>query len=122
MNSEKGYIQDLLGYLMWAMLILLTLSIAILFKQIGDNDHFSKQTNAILSRTGGCNPAALAEIENYSNEFYSGRYKLTECNSPSVQYGSLITYKIEGKYKLMFIEMPFELSFGGSATVIKRVY
>ncbi|MDV7678458.1 MULTISPECIES: hypothetical protein [Erysipelothrix] len=122
MYAEKGIIQDMISFMFYAILILFILSIAILFKNIGDNDHFSKHTSNILSRYGECSVQAKEEIQAYSNVNFGGRYVLTECSSNGIKFGSLISFKAEGDFSLMFIELPFKLRFGGTATVMKRTY
>ena len=122
MNAEKDYIQDMISYTIYAFLILFLLSMVILFKNIGDNDHFSKHTSNVLSRYGVCSPEALRAIDDYNNSSYNGRYKVYECVSTGKTFGSAINYKVEGDFSLLFIDTPFKLRFGGSTPVIKRAY
>lgn len=59
------------------MMILLMVTFAIPLNQMSEKNDFQQMANNEIERFGGLTPDALAEITNYSNEHYNGRFKIT---------------------------------------------
>ena len=122
MNAEKGFIQDMMSYLIFGIILIFMLSSVVLFSNLSDNDHFSKYSSDVFERFGNCNTQAMNEISLYSDTRYNGRYKITSCKVEGSGFGSVIKYQATGKFSLVFIDTPFNLRFGGTSTVVKRTY
>ena len=122
MKAEKGLIQDIFSYLIFGFILVFMLSAIVLFSNISDNTHYSKYSANVFERYGMCSAEALSELETYSLERFNGRYDVESCNQTGTGYGSVINFRVKGKFNLLFIDTPFNLHFGGTSTINKRTY
>ena len=106
----------------FAVLTTLMLGIGIFCYQIQQVDGFRQYVDAQIERNGGLTETAVSSINEYSQKNYKGRYSVSSDQmSTKYPFGSIINYKIIGKYKVLFWEFDEQkYAINGSSVSLVR--
>lgn len=100
-------LSEIFRYLFGMILMCFILSVAIFCYQIQEVNTFRQQVNYRIERRGGLTDEAMAEITEYTNDYYQGRYIVSSPQmGQKVRFGDAVSYEIVGEYPLLFVPMP----------------
>ncbi|GAF66458.1 hypothetical protein BTS2_3359 [Bacillus sp. TS-2] len=118
----EGNIMALVKMFLIALGVALIVSVAVFMFQISQVNNFKQYVNYQIERNGGLTNEAISSIDNYSNEHYTGRFKVFSPYLYEKQpYGSIIPYEITGSFTFLFFEFEdVELPAKGSAISLVR--
>jgi hypothetical protein len=81
-------------------------------------EDFKHYVDGELEKHGGLTSEAASNIEAYSNQYYEGRYDISDVSGTGQQpYGTPINYKIEGTLKLYFFDLPNQVTLKKGSTI-----
>ncbi|WP_144487938.1 hypothetical protein [Bacillus pumilus] len=82
---------------------------------------FKNYVSSKLQSHGGLTSEASKDIQNYSNKYYFGRYKVSSDVTSKQPYGTDIDYTVNGKIQIFFMDVPDQLTKKpGSTTSLVR--
>lgn len=92
------------------------ISVIVLGMQISDYNSFKQQVNYQIERNGGLTKEALANINEYSDEYYNSRFRVeSDRLGEKVSYGETVDYTIIGTFDGVIMPVPeFEIPFKGT--------
>lgn len=107
---------EIVKWFIGLMLLMMLLSATIFFIQVGGVNSFKQQVNYQIERKGGLTQEAISNINEYSENYYGGRFTV-ESNrlNQKVAYGEIVDYTVKGVFDIKIFPIPdVELSFKGT--------
>ena len=107
MQGTVANIFKILFFFVILMVIISAISYGLFFNQaIGYKQYIGDQ----ISREGGLTTSAMANLDEYSANNYSSRFKVvSESGNAKQPYGAEVKYHIEGTMNESFFNLPAEL-------------
>lgn len=79
---------------------------------------FKNYVDGQLEKHGGLTAQAETNIDNYSNQYYQGRYKVKSLSGTGhLPYGETINYEIQGSVKVYFMDLPNQVTLKKGSTI-----
>lgn len=120
LKGEKGVVSDLLTFFIWGIMLLFIVVFVIYFKQISDNNAFSQYTSDVISRYGGLTDEAMAQLQDYNETYFDGRYVIEVASEEKESYGTVVQYTVVAKLRILYFDLPADLKFSGIAVIKMR--
>ncbi|MDU6483107.1 MAG: hypothetical protein E6538_14020 [Paeniclostridium sordellii] len=101
----EGSIMGTAKLYIFAILITFIVSISIFCFEIQQVNSFRQYVDHEIERNGGLTASAITRINNYNEKNYKGKFTVSsDQKNQKFAYGSVINYKIVGKYKMLFLK------------------
>ncbi|MCE4051688.1 hypothetical protein [Bacillus sp. Au-Bac7] len=98
-------------------MIALMLGVAVFLFQLQQVNNYKQYVNYQIERNGGLTETAVENINTYSEDHFQNVFSVSSAKlNEKVPYGSIVEYKVEGNFSLMYWDLePITLSNTGAA-------
>lgn len=113
---QEATIMELVKWFIGLLLIMMMVSLAMFFFQVGNVNSFKQQVNYQIERQGGLTKTALENLNEYSEKYYNGAFTVeSDQLNEKVAYGETVDYVIKGVFDIKIFPVPdVHLDFSGT--------
>lgn len=107
--------------IIFMFLVFFIMSFSIFAIQHTQSIDFKTFVNGQVERHGGFTPEAVTNIQNHSEQYFSGRFTVKSLSGYDRKpHGEVISYKVQGRIQILFFNLPDQLT-GTRGFTISRV-